>query len=142
MPLLKIYAATTIILTLKMIANSIVQGAGRQRSKVFTNPEDARLFGAKLEAEEAPIVRRAANVWRNDLENIPIFLILAWIYVAANGLSATAFQVYCAVFVVARILHTVFYLNQIQPWRTVAYTIGGVAMFAMLIHLLVKVVLA
>ena len=42
------------------------------------------------------MVLRAARAWRNDLENIPIFLILAWIYVAAN-LSGSAFVIYCLV---------------------------------------------
>jgi len=87
------------------------------------------------------MVQRAARAWRNDLENIPIFLILAWIYVAA-GLSSTALTVYCAVFAVARILHTIFYLKAIQPWRTIVFTIGSVAMLALIIHLFVKVVLA
>src|SRR5271166_5784813 len=141
MPLLRMYAITAIVLTFKMFANSLVQGRGRVSSHIFTNPEDAQLCGGKLEAAEAASVQRAAKVWRNDLENIPIFLILAWIYVAA-GLSSTALTVYCAVFAVARILHTIFYLKAIQPWRTIVFTIGSVAMLALIIHLFVKVVLA
>jgi glutathione S-transferase len=140
MPLLRIYAITAIVLTFKMFANSLVQGRGRVTSHVFTIPEDAQLFGGQLEAEEASSVQRASKVWRNDLENIPIFLILAWIYVAAGGLSAGAFELYCVVFVVMRILHTIFYLNAVQPWRTIVFTIGVGAMFALVIHLLVEVV--
>jgi len=140
MPLLRMYAITAIVLTFKMFANSLAQGRGRVTTHIFTNPEDARLFGGKLEAQEAPAVQRASAVWRNDLENIPIFLILAWIYVAAAGLSSGAFQVYCVVFVIARIFHTVCYLNAIQPWRTIAFVIGVGAMFALIIHLLIEVV--
>jgi glutathione S-transferase len=141
MPLLRIYALTAIVLTFKMIAISLAQGRGRVSSQVFTNPEDAQLFGGKLEATEAAAVQRASSAWRNDLENIPIFLILAWIYVAA-GLSTGAFEIYCVVFVVARILHTVFYLNAVQPWRTIAFTVGAVAMIALAIHLLFAVAFA
>lgn len=140
MPLLRMYAITTIVLGCKMFANSLVQGRGRLSSQIFTNPEDASLFGGKLEAQEAPAVQRASAVWRNDLENIPLFLILAWIYVAAAGLSAAAFQAYCVIFVVARILHMIFYLNALQPWRTIAFVIGAGAMFALMIHLLLEVV--
>jgi glutathione S-transferase len=141
MPLLKMYALTAVILTFKMFAVSIMQGLGRVGSTIYTVPEDAKLFAGKLEAQEAPSVQRASNCWRNDLENIPIFLILAGIYVAA-GLSAQAFAIYCGIFMVMRILHTFLYLNALQPWRTVVFTIGLLAMFAMAIHLLIEVTFA
>jgi len=124
-----------------MSAISVVQGVARTRAGVFINPEDAKTFGAQTAAEEAPTVRRAARAWHNDLENIPIFLILGWVYVTA-GLSTTAFLLYCAVFVVARIIHTICYLNAIQPLRTIAFTIGALTTLAMMIQLLVKVVVA
>jgi uncharacterized MAPEG superfamily protein len=138
MPLLNMYALTAVILTFKMFAVSIVQGRGRLDSTIYTVPEDARLFRGKLEAQEASSVQRASNCWRNDLENIPTFLILAGIYVAA-GLSAKWFSIYCVTFLVMRILHTFFYLNAMQPWRTIAFTVGTFAMFAMAIHLLIEV---
>lgn len=141
MPLLKIYALTAIVLTFKMAAIAVVQGRGRVGAQTFDNPEDAKLFGGKFEAQQVPPVERASKAWRNDLENIPIFLILAWIYVAA-GLSVGAFEIYCVIFVVARILHTIFYLNAIQPWRTIAYTVGAIAMLVMMIQLLIRVVFA
>ncbi len=134
MPQLRILAITAIVLTLKMSANSVVQGVARTRAKAFVNPEDATMFGAPPAPEEAPMVRRGAAVWRNDLENIPIFLILGLIYAIA-GLSAGMFVIYCAVFAVARILHSIFYLNSVQPWRTVAYTVGAAASLALIIHI-------
>lgn len=141
MALLRMYAITTIVLALKMAAISVVQGRARVSTGIFVNPEDARTFGAKEALEETPTVQRAAKAWHNDLENIPIFLILAWIYVAA-GLSTAAFVIYCIVFMLARIAHTVCYLNAIQPWRTVMFTVGAVATLALIIHLLVGVVFA
>jgi uncharacterized MAPEG superfamily protein len=141
MGLLRMYTITAIVLALKMAAIGVVQGRVRTNAGVFVNPEDAKTFRAKQAPEEAPAVQRAARAWRNDLENIPIFLILAWIFVAA-GLSATAFAVYCVVFMVARIIHTICYLNSIQPWRTIAFTIGALTMLALIIHLFIEVVLA
>ena len=44
-------------------------------------------------------------------------------------------------FTVARILHTFFYLKAMQPGRTIAYTIGAITMFALMIHLFVGFVL-
>jgi uncharacterized MAPEG superfamily protein len=137
--LLRMYAITAIVLALKMAAISVVQGSARVGSGVFTNPEDAKAFGAQLASAEVPPVDRASKAWRNDLENIPIFLIIAWIYVYA-GLAAGAFIIYCVVFMIARLAHTICYLNAIQPARTIAYTVGALTMLAMIIHLFVAVV--
>src|SRR6266851_2726382 len=139
MPLLRMYALTTIVLALKMTLIGVVQGRARTSAGVFLNPEDAKMFGGKEVPEEPEMVQRASRAWRNDLENIPIFLILAWIYVAA-GLSATAFVIYCLVFMAARIIHTICYLNAIQPYRTIAFTVGALTMLALMIHLFVGVV--
>ena len=96
------YALTAVILFFKMFAISIVQGIGRVNAKQFVTAEDARFFAhAPPAPDEAPIVKRAAMAWRNDLENIPIFLIVAGIYVMA-GLSAKAFTFYCVVYMIAR----------------------------------------
>jgi len=139
--LLRMYAITAIVLALKMFAIAIVQGRARVSAGIFVNPEDAKTFHAKEAPQEAPMVQRAARAWRNDLENIPIFLILAWIYVTA-GLSNTAFVVYCLVFMAARIAHTICYINAIQPWRTIAFTVGAIATVAMMINLFIGVVIA
>ena len=141
MTLLQIYAITTIVLALKMSAISVFQGVARTKAGAFVNPEDATMFHANQAPEEAPAVRRAARAWGNDLENIPIFLILAWIYVAA-ALSTTAFTAYCVVFMVARIAHTFCYLNSIQPLRTIAYAIGALTTLALIIQLFIGVVMA
>ena len=140
MTLLQIYALTAIVLTLKMSAVSIAQGRARVAAGIFVNPEDARTFQASEGPSDAPSVQRASRAWLNDLENIPIFLILCGIYVAAD-LSTTAFAIYCLVFTVARIAHTIFYLNSTQPMRTLSYTVGAVVSMALMIHLFISVVL-
>jgi uncharacterized MAPEG superfamily protein len=138
--MMRLYALMAIILSLKMAAIGIVQGRARTAAKKFANPEDAKMFGATLVDQEVPGVVRGAKAWLNDLENIPIFLILALVY-AIVGLSPTLFILYCTVFTIARILHTFFYLNAIQPWRTIAFSVGALAMFALIIHLFVGFVI-
>ena len=119
---LKLYAALTVILFFKMSAISIVQGITRMRGGAFTLREDAKLFGASAPAaEELPMVQRAARAWRNDLENIPIFLFLGLIFVTAS-LPLGAAEVYFGVFAAARIAHTICFLTAAQPWRTISYT--------------------
>jgi uncharacterized MAPEG superfamily protein len=137
--LLRMYAITAIVLALKMAVISIVQGRARVNAGVFTNPEDVKAFGGQQASAEVPMVERASKAWRNDLENIPIFLILAWVYVYA-GLAPFAFVIYCIIFMIARVSHTICYLNAIQPGRTIAFTVGALTMLAMIIHLFVTVV--
>lgn len=124
-----------------MSAIAVVQGRARTQAKKFLNPEDARTLGGEAVTEEVEMVLRGGRAWRNDLENIPIFLILAWIYVAA-GLSTTPFIIYCAVFVIARILHTICYLNAVQPLRTISFVIGSLAMLALIVNLITRLILA
>src|SRR5437868_5873198 len=97
-PTQALYALMTVVLFFKMSAISIVQGLNRQTAKAFVNPEDAKMFGLAAPAErEAPAVDRAARAWRNDLENIPIFLILGLVYVMLGGGSGAA-TIYFLVF--------------------------------------------
>ncbi len=132
------YALITVILFFKMFAISAIQGRARTSTKTFVTPEDARFFGAAIAPDELPIVKRAAMAWRNDLENIPIFLFLAMIYVTLGCWPTGAF-IYFSVFAVARILHTVAYLNSLQPWRTVFFALGAVVSFALSIQILIAV---
>jgi uncharacterized MAPEG superfamily protein len=133
------YSLITVILFFKMLANSVVQGRARTGAKVFVTPEDARFFGATAPAaDELPLVKRAAACWRNDLENIPIFLFLALIYVTLGCWPQGAF-IYFTIFVIARILHTVTYLRGMQPARTIVYTLGLLVCVIMSIHILIAV---
>ena len=133
------YALTTVILFFKMVSISLVQGRGRLSAKAFVTPEDAEFFAhAPPAQEEAPIVKRAMNAWRNDLENIPIFLFLALIYVNLGCWPEGAF-IYFTIFVVARILHTITFLNGLQPWRTIVFTFGLTICFILSIHILIAV---
>jgi glutathione S-transferase len=133
------YALTTVILFFKMFANSIVQGIGRLNARAFVTAEDARFFAhAPPVPDEAPIVKRAAMCWRNDVENIPIFLFLGLIYVTLGCWPEGAF-IYFTIFIIARILHTIAYLNGMQPWRTIFFTIGMFVCVTLAIQILTTV---
>ena len=127
-----------VILWLKMFANSLVQGAYRIRNKSFVRPDDAAYFGKGTEPiqEELPIVQRASACWRNDLENIPMFLILGLGFVRTEGPAGPAL-IYFGLFTVARIAHTILYLRPTQPWRNLAYQLGTLTTLAMIVHTLV-----
>ncbi len=131
---LEYWALAAVLLFAKMFVNSGVQGWTRIRNKAFVHPEDAAFFGGVQPRErELPLVETAADAWRNDLENIPIFLFLS---LGAVLLGGTSFWVggYCAVFVLARALHTAFYFAHRQPHRNLAYQLGLFATIATAIH--------
>lgn len=134
----KLYALCAVVLFFKMWALSLVQGIGRLRAKAFVIAEDARLLGGEPAAQEAPIVQRASRAWRNDLENIPIFLFLALIYVIA-GCWPRGAAIYFPLFTLARISHSICYLEGLQPWRTLSYTVGVAICLALCLHILIAV---
>jgi glutathione S-transferase len=133
------YALTTVILFFKVLANSAVQALARVSTRTFVTDEDARFFAQAPPApDELPIVKRAAAAWRNDLENVPIFLFLGLIYVTL-GCWPGGVYIYFTIFVIARILHTIAYLRGLQPARTIFYSLGVFVCFALSIQILTAV---
>lgn len=122
------WALVAAILFFKMLFNSLVQGFARSQTGVFRAKEDASIFPRRTPSVRDPgaLMERAGACWRNDLENIPMFLLVALGYIAMG--SSTSILVPClAAFTVARIAHTFFYLGQRQPHRTIAFVVGSAA---------------
>jgi glutathione S-transferase len=133
------YAISSVVLFIKMLFVSNYQAYYRLSRRVFVNPEDARVFGTGTAvAAELPQVARAASVWRNDVENIPIFLALGVAYVLV-GASEHAAPWYFVGFTVSRIAHTASYLGGLQPWRTVAYIFGVLCLVGMSANIILRV---
>lgn len=126
-----------VVLFMKMFANSAVQGLTRFRSGAFAWPEDAAMIrGAHVAERDPELVERASRCWRNDLENIPIYLFLGLGYVLSGGVPWWA-AIYFGTFTVARVLHTIFYLRGMQPWRNIAYQVGLLVCFALAVHIVI-----
>jgi uncharacterized MAPEG superfamily protein len=133
---MRAYAITTVLLFLKMTANSGIQAYHRIGKKAFAIPEDARFFGGSEPlAQDLPQVQRASAIWRNDLENIPIFLFLALVYVLTDP-DPSAAPYYFGTFVVARFAHMFFYANAMQPWRFLAFLVGQLATIGLAVQIL------
>lgn len=129
------YAIASMLLFLKMLAISVYQGFHRIGKMTFKTPEDAAFVGRQAAKEELPQVQRAARAWSNDVENIPIFLGLGVAYVWVGASPSLAVWLFM-IFTGARYIHTVCYLSELQPWRTVAYAIGVVCMLIMCVLIL------
>ncbi len=127
---------TLVYLSLKMISNSVVQGFQRTKNRSFAHEEDAKFFGNATAGNQPELVLKAASCWRNDLENIPIFLIMGLAFVFWGGEAQTA-AIYFITFCVGRTLHSFFFLKSLQPHRTIAFTIGALTHMVLLVHVLI-----
>lgn len=122
-PALPVFALALVALLLKTTLTSALQVAARWRTRTFVQPEDAALLGLRPRQEEAPIVQRCASVWRNDVENLPLFLVLALSYVLLGATAEAALTLF-GLYVALRYAHTVVYLYGLQPWRALIYLAG------------------
>lgn len=136
-PAFRSYALCSALLGLKMLLSAVYTGSRRQKHHGYVNAEDARVFGGPGDGaavEEAPAVAHALRIQRNDLENIPLFFAIGLLYVL-TGASAFGAAVYCWTFTIARIVHTVCYVNHLQPWRALSFGVGALATLGMIVQI-------
>ena len=132
------YALATVILFVKMTGISVYQAQQRFKYKSYKSPEDARAVGVAPAAEELPQVQRAARAWLNDLENIPAFWALGWVYILVDAPALAAPWLFM-IFTVARIVHTYCHINALQPWRALAFFAGLLMMLVMSVMILTAI---
>ena len=108
----------------------------RIRHRVFATPEDYRFQGLSPEAQTREDIERARRAHRNDLENILPFFGVGLLY-AFTGPSTTAAAIYYFGFAAARIAHSICYIAELQPHRTIAFGIGLVLMLVMTLSTLI-----
>ena len=130
-PALSAYAATAMILSLNLLSLWVSSGGMRARGGVAVNPEDGLRFGAAVAEGDPPAVARYLRAHRNAEATIYPFLLLGLVYVLAGGNVAVAVPIF-AVFVVARIAHSIVYLKAMQPWRTIAFATSLLALLALM----------
>jgi uncharacterized MAPEG superfamily protein len=99
----------------------------RGLSNEMVNPEDRILLSAGTVVYDAGNERtsRYRRAHRNALENIPLFLVTAFLLVLVGPPPALAYALFSA-FVVLRLLHSVAYVGQLQPWRTLSFALAAV----------------
>lgn len=138
LPGVRLYALCAVLLVIKMFAMGFYTALVRSRLKVATNPEDAAKFGSQLTDTEPPEVARVLRAHRNDLENIPGFLVLGLVAVLL-GAPAVPLKVALIAYTAARIAHSIAYIRSMQPWRTVFFGLGTLAMFTTMVLILIRV---
>ncbi len=137
-PGFRLHALCTIVLILKMTAVGIYTAVTRSRLKVALNPEDAARSGAQLTTTEHPEVERVLRAHRNDLENIPTFLILGLIAVLA-GAPVLGLRICFIAFTAARVVHSIAYIKSMQPWRSLSFGVGQLSMLSLMVMILIRI---
>jgi uncharacterized MAPEG superfamily protein len=125
------YAFTAVVLSLNLLFLWAYSGAVRGKTKTSINEEDASLRKTALEPVDPPAVARVLRAHANAQAAIYPFLFLGLVFVLAGG-SAGFARIVFAVFVAARVIHSIVYLAGKQPWRTLFFIVGGLATLALL----------
>lgn len=100
--------------------------------------EDYSKLGLNRPLGVSDVDRQQDARWRrivaNDLENIPLGLIVLWSAALASSAKESeggiGVIVLTIVFTVARFAYTACYVFALQPWRTVAWTLGVLSVVA------------
>lgn len=138
LPAFQPLALFSALLILKMGAVAFITANTRRKSGIVVNPEDTKVNpGTHPEAQEAPATLRAKRAHQNDVENIPGFLFLSLLYTLEGG-SSTGGWVYFGFYFAMRTLHTLFYFNEAQPWRTIAFALGQLTQLGLIVQVLMK----
>jgi len=132
------YAFYGSVVALKLLAMGPLTSVKRMALGVFANPEDAKGFGAKKTILDNESVERVRRNHLNDLENIPVFLLLGLLYVATQPSPTTALW-HFRVFVASRFIHTLVYQLAVpQPSRALAFAVGLFTCISMGVQILLK----
>lgn len=124
-PAFSAYAVTVIALGLNLVGLANATAISRSQAKEVINPEDLRPGQAlKVVYEEGnDRTARYQRAHRNALENTPMFMITAFVLTlmgVSGTIAAALFYPYAAL----RILHSVFYVRGVQPFRSLAFVLA------------------
>ncbi|KAK8382273.1 hypothetical protein O3P69_015302 [Scylla paramamosain] len=118
------------VLCLKMLFMGPLTGHYRKSRGIFLNPEDARAFGPpNSTCRIDPEVERVRRAHQNDVENIPVFIVLASLFLLTSPSAFTANMLFRS-FTFCRVLYTIFYLRG-SALRPVFYVIPLLICFYM-----------
>ncbi len=136
-PHFKIYALTSAILCLHLLLLAAITGTVRTKAKKYVNPEDASALKGKLVEVDVDPVMRVKRAHLNAVENAVPYFVLGFLYLAVGATKQGA-VVYMWTYTASRLLHSVFYLRGKQPWRTISYAVGALALAGMAVHVILR----
>jgi microsomal prostaglandin-E synthase 1 len=137
------YAIALIVLSLNLLLLWAYSGSVRGKTKTTPNAEDAAtiLKGSQLVEGEPPTVARVLRAHANASASILPFALLGLVYVL-TGPSGMAAAIVFGVFTVARLGHSFAYVASKQPWRSISFTLGGLATLALIVLIVRQLIAA
>ncbi|KAL9962956.1 hypothetical protein ACROYT_G032114 [Oculina patagonica] len=122
--LLSAYIFYGSILMLKTWAMSFLTARHRLKNKALPSPEDYGRKNKDKPVIQHPDVERVRRAHLNDLENIPIFMIVTLLYMFSN--MPPVWGIWgLRIFTTGRIMHTIAYLNAFPLSRAAGFGIGA-----------------
>jgi uncharacterized MAPEG superfamily protein len=132
----RVYAICTLAIFTKYFV-SLLMGANPTH-----HPDEDKIIGVDNKAEIDDAVKRRVRVAGNDMENIPMHLVMFWAaFVVQNFANAndtgdratTALTVLIVLYCALRYIFTACYLFGLQPFRTIAFVLSQLTVFCTLI---------
>ena len=140
---LYIWCAFQVLVFFKLASNVLLQGAARSKTGIVGYPEDLKnskrlVLPDPTHASDAPLVR-ATNLFRNDLENIIPFSLLA---LAASfvQVDARCFVILLSIYVIARLSHAICLLGGRQPFRSLSYLVGQLCALVLVVLIMIRLI--
>ena len=142
----------TAVLYVKFWITTAIQG--KKRFEGGGRPPEDQKFGLQDGDVEQNFeaTTQEATRWNrivaNDLENLPLGLLLVWSCALAQGVSPNAngndafsswHIAFTSAFVAGRIGHTVCFAYSLQPYRTISYTVALIALLSLAVLSVVAV---
>ena len=132
-PAFSAYAVSVIGLGLNLLGLANATALTRARAGEVINPEDRKINqkASVVYDEGNDQTARYRRAHRNALENTPLFMITALV-LTLMGASATIGAALFYPYAGLRILHSVCYVKQIQPFRTMTFALAALIQIVML----------
>ncbi len=136
LPAFPAYAVSVSVLVITLYGLAFHTAATRAMRKVTLNAEDVTVApgSAVVEFEHAD-VQRIKRAHQNLLENAAPFFVVGLLYCLTAPSLAFAYGLF-GVFVGVRVLHAVFYLSAVQPFRTGSFAVGALVNLIMVVQVL------
>lgn len=143
-PLFATYVIAATVMILKVVAMSWLTVLRMMQAKGgFRSPEDLKKTALNPEPDPAQLapnesVERIRRIMMNDLENVPLFLAAAFLYIlTVPSLLLAQWLLYG--YVASRLLHFVAYFTgQIHDIRAACWTVGSLILVFMTVHTLIS----
>jgi hypothetical protein len=130
------FSIFTFLTIVKLHSNSLIQAIARITSKRFRHPDDAAFFGKQKGIADgvlAPLDQTGQRIWQNDIENIYPYLFVGVVF-SLSGPMLMIQITYFTIFLLTRILHSVFLIFPKQPHRNIFYQGGNVITMVTILH--------